>query len=122
MTNSKNDKALHEQGQVDTAKNLSPQYNKAKTQRKATPSTLMTIVDALENGKESIDVTIGTCRGACLCVFPGDNQVSEMRRPRTRLKIRLAFERAGYKPVSDKLLNEALEIAAIRTIGEGGWK
>lgn len=126
MTNSTNDtpmrdKALQEQGQVDTAKNLSSQYSKAKTQRKAIPSTLMSIVDALEASQTTIGVRIGNYHGFLYCSFPGDDEIKDIRVHRTKLRIRLAFERAGYKPVSDKLLYEALQLSKFQPLNEGGW-
>lgn len=78
------------------------------------PATLGNVVEVLEQCGDVLGVDLAAI-GPIRYIKTGDKwvQIGDV----TRVQLRLAFERAGFRPVSSRLLKDALAVAQLPSIG-----
>ncbi len=80
------------------------------------PATLANVVDALEAAPTSLNISLATAPQGRVRYAKFDDTWREISAT-GMVKLRLQFERKGFKPVSNKLLSDALAIAKLPALG-----
>lgn len=80
------------------------------------PATLSNVVDALEAAETSLDITLAAAPQGTKRYMKVDEVWREVG-PVAAVTLRMQFERNGFKPVSKRMLFDALSVARLPTLG-----
>jgi hypothetical protein len=80
------------------------------------PATLANVVDALETAEGTLGVSLASASHGTKRYVKLDDKWRDLD-SHARIALRLRLERNGFRPVSNRLLNDALAVANLPPLG-----
>jgi hypothetical protein len=82
------------------------------------PATLANVVDALETSERSLGVHLAALSGESRRQIKLNGTWYSLDKQSARVSLRLQFERNGFRPVSNRMLSDALAVAVLPQKGD----